>query len=165
MLKKELEAELEKARTIMVDLIEIADIYSPLSECIPEAKQFVMGSEKAYKDAVSNLYNWQKQWKFLKMLKNKIIAKEDLKKYHEEILKTKRINWTNFSDEMPKENQWYLVAMVNTIPMLGYIKIESKSGKKVYSFEYYHGDRKCTIFFDEKHHSGLFAWFLDKDLF
>lgn len=80
MLKKELEAELEKARKIMVDLIEIADIYSPLSECIPEAKQLVMGSEKAYKDAVSNMYNWQKRWKFLKMLKDKTITKEELRK-------------------------------------------------------------------------------------
>ena len=86
MLKKELEAELEKARKIMVDLIEIADIYSPRSECISEAKQFVMGSEKAYKDAVSNMYNWQKRWKFLKMLKDKTITKEELRKlpYEEE---------------------------------------------------------------------------------
>ena len=86
MLKKELEIELEKARKIMVDLIEIADIYSPLSECISEAKQFVMGSEKAYKDAVSNMYNWQKRWKFLKMLKDKTITKEELRKlpYEEE---------------------------------------------------------------------------------
>lgn len=80
MTRNELKTKLEKARTIMVDLIEIADIYSPLSECIPKAKQFVMGSEKAYEDVASYIYNWQKQWKFLKMIKNKIITKEELKK-------------------------------------------------------------------------------------
>lgn len=78
---------------------------------------------------------------------------------------TKIINWTNFSDEMPKENQWYLVAMEDSIPMLGYIKIESKNDMKLYSFEYHRGDTKCTIYFDEKNHHGLFAWVLDGDLF
>lgn len=78
---------------------------------------------------------------------------------------TKTINWTNFSDEMPKENQWYLVAMKGSIPMLGYIQIEIKNDVKTYCFEYYRNDTKRTIYFDEKNHQGLFAWVLDKDLF
>ena len=78
---------------------------------------------------------------------------------------TKTINWTNFSDEMPKENQWYLVAMEGSIPMLGYINIESKNDMKLYSFEYHRGDTKSTIYFDEKNHHGLVAWVLDGDLF
>ena len=78
---------------------------------------------------------------------------------------TKIINWINFSDEMPKENQWYLVAMEGSIPMLGYINIESKNDMKLYSFEYHRGDTKCTIYFDEKNHHDLIAWVLDKDLY
>ena len=58
---------------------------------------------------------------------------------------TKIINWTNFSDEMPKENQWYLVAMEGSIPMLGYIHIEIKNDAKKYCFEYhkYHNGYNC----------------------
>lgn len=78
---------------------------------------------------------------------------------------TKTINWTNFSDEMPKENQWYLVAMEDSIPMLGYIYIETKNDAKTYIFEYHRGDTKCSIYFDEKNYHGLCAWVLDKDLF
>ena len=77
----------------------------------------------------------------------------------------KTIDWTNFSDEMPKEKDWYLVAMVDSIPMLGYINIENKDNEKLYSFEYHRGDIKNTIYFDEKNHHGLLAWVLDKDLF
>lgn len=78
---------------------------------------------------------------------------------------TKTINWTNFSDEMPKENQWYLVAMEGSIPMLGYIHVEIKNDVKTYCFEYYRNDTKCTRHFDEKNHHDLLAWVLDKDLF
>lgn len=79
---------------------------------------------------------------------------------------TKTINWTDFSDEMPKENDWYLFAMEGSIPMLGYLFIdELKDGTKLYCFEYYRGNTKCAMYFDEKDYHGLYAWVLDKDLF
>ena len=75
----------------------------------------------------------------------------------------KLITWTEFSDEMPKEDNWYVFAMKDSIPMFGYLREEKD--RNIYIFEYYRCDAKCTVYFDEQNHDGLIAWTLAKDLY